>query len=182
MSFFEAFFRGLVALVALFVIWFVVASLGNLVGTVALADISADTTRTLFTQQQETIRFLAEVNGRTTIAAIQGQTSQVWAREAGDTVRTVAALLAVGAMACVALWQGGKSYRRWLAERNRERAILLAYADAFFPDPARRRSVRVERVHGQLVARDYATRQWWSIDTARAALAERGLLTVDVEH
>lgn len=180
MSFIEAFVRALIFGAAGFVSVWIIGTVAETTQVMQLASISAETTQTLFIQQQETIRFLAQVNGETTRAALSAQTSQVWAREAGDAVRTVAALLAAAVVASVLGWQGFKTARHWLTERNRERAILLMFGRELLPD-ADPRSIRVERVEGRLMLRDYATRRQWGVPAAQAALAERGLLTVVTE-
>lgn len=154
---------------------------------VQMAHIDAVTTRHLFTEQQttarhmfseqqQTIRTLAEVNGATTRAAIAAQASQVWAHEVGDSVRTVAAWMGISVILAVALWQVSKTVRHWMAHRS----LLLLFAAECLPD-ADPRGVRVELVGSRWMLRDYSTRQQWDIDVARAALAQRGLLTVDMD-
>ncbi len=174
MSFFGAFFRALAFLAACAASIVIVATIGGNISDMQVASINAETTQTLFIQQQETIRTLAHINGQTTVAAIQGQTSQVWAHEAGDSLRTVALLACAALVAAVIVWQAAKTLRHWLTERR----ILLLYAAEFLPgaDP---RSVRVEMVGGRWLLRDYSTRTQWPVETAQAALVQRGLLTVD---
>ena len=178
MSFFEALFRALAFLLAAALVVFLGVTFANALCDLGVASISAETTQHLFREQQETIRFLAQVNGETTRAAIAGTTSQVWASEMGDAARTWAVMLAVAAVASVALWQGGKAYRHWLTERNRERAILLAFRAEFFPD-APPGAVRVEEVDGLRMIRDYSTLRQWPLPAVQAALAQRGLLPMD---
>lgn len=182
-GFFDAFLRALVVVVLVgAIVFFGLPLLGAAIDAVCalgMADISGQTTRALFADQQETIRFLAEQQGLTTRAIIEGNTSQTWAREMGDSIRTVAALLSAAAVAVVLSWQGGKSFRHWLTERNRQRAILLMYADQFLPEAQRQGRVRIERVRGELMLRDYDTLQQWPVEAAQAALANRGLLPVD---
>lgn len=178
MSFFEAFFRAIAFLVAAALIVFLALNFASIIQDMHVVSINAETTQTLFIQQQETIRTLAAINGETTRAAIAGTTSQVWAREAGDAARAWAAWLAVAVVGSVLAWQGSKTARHWLTERNRERAILLAFRAEFFPD-APPGAVRVERADGETMIRNYLTRQQWPLAAAHATLAERGRLPVD---
>lgn len=178
MSFFEAFFRAIAFMIAAALIVFLALNFASIIQCMQVVTVNAETTQYLFREQQETIRTLAAINGETTRAAIAGTTSQVWAREVGDAARTFAVMLAVAAVGSVALWQGGKTARHWLTERNRERAILLAFRDEFFPT-APPGAVRIERADGETMIRNCLTRQQWPLAAAHAALVERGRLTAD---
>lgn len=178
MSFFEVFFRAIAFLLGAALVVFLGITFANNITDMQVVTVNAETTQHLFREQQETIRFMAEQSGLTTRAAIAGTTSQVWAREMGDAARVWAVMLAVAAVGSVLAWQGGKTARHWLTERNRERAILLAFRDEFFPT-APPGAVRIERADGETMIRNYLTRQQWPLPAAQSALVERGRLTVD---
>lgn len=178
MGFFEAFFRAIAFLIAAALVVFLALNFASIIQDMQVVTVNGETTQHLFREQQETIRFMAEQDGMTTRAIIAGETSRAWAREMGAAATAWAIMLAVAVIGSVMAWQGSKTARHWLTERNRERAIMLAFRAEFFPDSPPG-AVRVENVDGERMLRNYATRQQWPLAAAASTLAERGRLPVD---
>jgi hypothetical protein len=117
------------------------------------------------------------------------ETERTRIEETNDTARTLAAQETLrvwamwgmaGAVAIVIAVQAGRTIRHVATVQSQERRLLLLFAAQCLPDG---HNIKVERVgpERQLVVRDYDTMQQWPAETARTALVERGLLTVDGE-
>lgn len=177
MSFFEAFFKALgtlivVAGIVIVSVWFI-----NALYCGSLAAEIGETARFISGQENETARVALVQAGETARHAATQQTYQVWAQEAGDSFRTALMWLVGGAVAALAIWRLSLVALAHLdARRERQRMAAMFAVHVL---QARREQVRLERVEGKWMLRDYSSRQQWPFDVARTALAERGLLTVD---